>query len=88
MRLGPRARAHERRAGHPWLPSSNLHLSRGPHLFLDWRFVLPGEIGLMGPYWAAPDGQPIPLRVYDAPEWKDRPIDAAYVRPTCPGAYA
>ena len=78
MKLGARARAHGRRAGHPWLPSSNLHLSSGPHLFLDWRFVLPGELGLIGPYWAARDGTPIPLRVRDAPEWKDRPIDASY----------
>ncbi len=79
MKLGARARAHGRRAGHPWLPSSNLHLSDGPHLFLDWRFVLPGELGLIGPYWAARDGSPIPLRVRDAQEWKDRPIDASYV---------
>ncbi len=79
MKLGVRARAYGRRAGHPWLPSSNLRLSDGPHLFLDWRFVLPGEIGLIGPHWAASDGRAIPLRVSDAPEWKSREIDATYV---------
>ena len=79
MKLGVKALAHDRRAGHPWLGASNLHLSAGPHLFLDWRFVLPGELGLIGPYWAAEDGREIPLRVAHTDEWKDRPIDARYI---------
>ena len=79
IKLGVKARAHVRRAGAPWIEESNLHLGRGPHLFLDWRFVLPGELGLIGPYWASEEGEPIPLRLWKMDAWKDRPVDARYV---------
>ena len=57
----------------------NLKLSSGPHLFTDWRFVLSGELGLIGPYWASEDNQAIPLRVSKIDAWKDGPIDARYI---------
>ncbi len=79
INLGVKAKAHARRAGTPWIEESSLQLSPGPHLFLDWRFVLSGELGLIGPYWASEEGQPIPLRVWEVDEWKDRPIEARYV---------
>lgn len=79
IELSVRAKAHARRAGAPWLETANLELATGPHLFLDWRFVMPGELGLIGPYWAAEDGQPMPLRLWGMEEWKDRPVDARYV---------
>ena len=78
IQLGVKARTHARRAGAPWREESNLKLSTGPHLFLDWRFVLPSKLGLIGPYWASAEGSPIPLRVWNIDEWQNRPIDARY----------
>ena len=79
IELSAKARAHARRAGNPWLEGVNLELGAGPHLFLDWRFVLPGELGLMGPYWATEEGWRLPLRLWKSEEWKDRPFIARYV---------
>ena len=62
IELGVKAQVAARRSGHPWLEGDHLALEPGPQLFTDWRYVLPGEIGAMGPYWAEPDGTPIPLR--------------------------
>ena len=75
--------AHARRAGAPWNEASSLVLSAGPHLFLDWRFVLPGELGLIGPYWAGEDGQEIKLRVGHLDKWKDRPHRCQVRLPGC-----
>ena len=50
--LGTKAQAAARRAGTPWMEGDELRLAPGPHLFLDWRYVLPGEVGAVGPYWA------------------------------------
>ena len=79
IRLGVKARAHARRAGMPWREESILRLSSGPHLMLDWRFVLPGELGLIGPYWATAEQERLPLRLWKDDALKDRPIDALYV---------
>ena len=79
-KLSTKARAHLHREGYPWLDGHDVNLSPGPHLFLDWRHVMPGEIGLIGPYWATAEGKPLPLRL-DKTErkGKDRNISAHYV---------
>ena len=51
IELGIKAQVAARRSGHPWLEGDHLALEPGPQLFTDWRHVLPGEIGAMGPYW-------------------------------------
>ena len=76
---GVKARAHNMRLGHPWMDGHEMNLSQGPHLLLDWRYVLPGELGLIGPYWAKTDGEPIPLRLWKLDEWKDREVEAQYI---------
>ena len=58
IELGVKAQVAARRSGHPWLEGDHLALGPGPQLFTDWRYVLPGEVGAMGPYWAEPDGTP------------------------------
>ncbi len=77
--LGTRAKAAARRAGTPWMDGSELRLDPGPHLFLDWRYVLPGEVGLVGPYWAEPDGTPMQLRLWKDPDRADKPFAARFV---------
>ncbi len=79
LELSSKARAHARRVGAPWLEGAVLELEPGPHLFLDWRFVLPGELGLIGSYWGTEAEDPIPLRLWNNDEWKDRPVEAHYV---------
>ena len=84
IELGPRARAAARRVGHPWLEGEDLHLGPGPQLLTDWRYVLPGEVGMGGTHWAQPDGTPMPLRLWDDPDWRDRHFEARYIAGDAP----
>ncbi|MYA22693.1 MAG: hypothetical protein F4Z30_07865 [Gemmatimonadetes bacterium] len=79
IELGVKAQVAARRSAHPWLEGDHLALGPGPQLFTDWRYVLPGEIGVIGPYWAEPDGTPIPLRLWDDVDRQDRPVRARFV---------
>ena len=79
IELGVKAQVAARRSAHPWLEGDHLALGPGPQLFTDWRYVLPGEVGAMGPYWAGPDGTPIPLRLWDDVDRRDQPIRARFV---------
>ena len=79
IELGVKAQVAARRSAHPWLEGDHLALEPGPQLFTDWRHVLPGEIGAMGPYWAEPDGTPIPLRLWDDVDRRDQLIGARFM---------
>jgi len=81
---GSKAEIMTRRVGHPWLPSDNLVLGPGPHLFTDWRCVLPGEVGAQGPYWAEPNGNPMPLRLWEDEAWCERPFKARFMADDVP----
>ncbi len=84
-----REKAHARRAIHAWKEGQDVELSAGPHLFLDWRFVLSGQprqnwkvdddaLQFMGPYWTTRDRDPVSLKCwqFDNDAWKDREIQA------------
>ena len=79
IELGVKAQVAARRSAHPWLEGDHLELGPGPQLFTDWRYVLPGEIGVMGPYWAEPEGTPIPLRLWDDVDRRDQLIRARFM---------
>ena len=78
IRLGPAGEAALRRVGQPWLPGIHLELTPGPHMFLDWRFVQPGEVGLSGPRWTDAAGTPLPLRLWDHPQHGGRDPGARF----------
>ena len=61
------------------MEGDELQLEPGPHLFLDWRYVLPGEVGAVGPYWATPAGTPMKLRLWKDPDRADTPFTARFV---------
>lgn len=76
--LGVKAKANLRRMGYPWMIGNDLRVPPGPRLLLDWHYVLCGEIGVAGPYWGTAEDSPLPLRLWQSEEWRDRPVDARY----------
>lgn len=56
------------------MAGNELRLASGPQLSLGWRYVLPGEMGLLGPYWAEPDGTPMQLRLWKDLDRSDKPF--------------